>query len=477
MIYLKQNADNFNNDFRAMLQAFFPGEKIVLSKEDTRMTFEALFSFGEVELRLSDEDGYFACQKVVCDYENRKEARNPIKAGIYHLLRDYTKRTLPWGDMTGVRPTKIATELVEKGYGDEDILNYYTDTYFVQQQKADICLEVAKREHALMEGISFPDSYCLYIGIPFCPSTCLYCSFTSYPIAGYREKTGDYLEALFQEMEYAAWAYRKKRLLCVYIGGGTPTSLEAEQLEAIIQKVYECFDTTYLREFTVEAGRPDSITKEKLLALKENGVTRISINPQTMNQDTLNLIGRAHTVEMTKEAFHLARELGFDNINMDMIVGLPGETLKEISHTLEEIKKLAPDSLTVHSLAIKRAANLNIQMEKYRSMIKGSTNEMLLLVDDYAKEAGLKPYYLYRQKNIPGNLENIGYAKDGLACLYNILIMEEKMDIVALGAGASSKLVFHSENRIERIENVKNVEEYMKRIDEMIKRKKDMFEG
>jgi oxygen-independent coproporphyrinogen-3 oxidase len=270
---------------------------------------------------------------------------------------------------------------------------------------------------------------------------------------------------------------KSKKLISIYFGGGTPTSIEADQLRRLLIKVRESFCLDYLKEFTVEAGRPDSITREKLEVLLECGVTRVSINPQTMNQDTLKLIGRAHTVEQTIEAFHMAREVGHKNINMDIIVGLPGEDIDHVKYTLDQIYQLKPDSLTVHSLALKRAANLNIQMEKYRSMIKGATNEMLELVDSYAEKLGLAPYYLYRQKNIPGNLENIGYAKPGLECLYNILIMEEKQDIIALGAGASSKFVFRDRlPKIQRSENVKNVDQYITRVEEMIARKHVLME-
>ena len=235
--------------------------------------------------------------------------------------------------------------------------------------------------------------------------------------------------------------------------------------------IHELFPVEESEEFTVESGRPDSITKEKFRILKEAGVTRISINPQTMHQETLDLIGRAHTVEQTKETFLLARECGFDNINMDIITGLPGESLSYVHETLDEIFKLRPESLTVHSLAIKRAAHLNIEMEKYQGMVKGSTNEMLRLVDEYASNMGMEAYYMYRQKNIPGNLENIGYCVPDKECLYNILIMEEKQDIISCGAGASSKYVFE-QGRIERTENVKNLDHYINRIDEMIDRKR-----
>lgn len=368
---------------------------------------------------------------------------------------------------------------MENGESEEAIHKVYTDTYLTIDQKADICIEVAKKEQELFCDFHYEEEYCIYIGIPFCPTRCLYCSFTSYPIAAYQNKVEDYLQALYKEMEYVAnaEAYQNKRLVAIYIGGGTPSALSAEQLSALITKLKQTFDMQYVKEFCVECGRPDSITMDKLTVLHELGVERISINPQTMSDETLKLIGRAHTVEQTKEAFLLARKAGFTNINMDMIVGLPGEEIAEVRHTLSEIKKLAPDSLTVHSLAIKRAANLNIQMEQYHSLIKGSTNEMLLEVDKCARELNLFPYYLYRQKNIPGKLENIGYAEEGKECLYNILIMEEKMDILAMGAGASSKFVFHDENRIERVENVKNVDEYINRIDEMIERKRKMFAG
>ncbi len=488
MIYLKQNADIYNNDIRAMLQAFFDNEKVVLTKDDTRIFLKVEYiadsdvetqvtSGGYVTYTLEDEDGYNASKTVVVDYTNKKVARNPLKAALYHMLSDYTGKELPWGSMTGVRPTKVATEWLENGKNDEEIRHLYTNTYLTIPQKADICIEVAKKEQELFKDFSYDEEYCIYIGIPFCPSRCLYCSFTSYPIAQYANKVEDYLQALYKEMEFVAKAdaYKSKRLVAIYIGGGTPSALTAEQLQALVSRLKSTFDMQHVREFCVECGRPDSITMDKLRVLKELGVERISINPQTMSDETLQLIGRAHSVEQTKEAFAMAREAGFDNINMDMIVGLPGEDIEDVRHTLSEIRAMKPDSLTVHSLAIKRAANLNIEMERYQSLIKGSTNEMLLEVDACARELEMAPYYLYRQKNIPGKLENIGYAVEGKECVYNILIMEEKLDILGMGAGSSSKFVFRKENRIERVENVKNVDEYINRIDEMIERKKKMF--
>ncbi|MCM1158026.1 MAG: coproporphyrinogen dehydrogenase HemZ [Bacteroidales bacterium] len=488
MIYLKQNEELYNNDIRVMLQAFFDNEKIVLTEENTRLMLDVEYTAdvdvetgvrtgGYVTFLLEDENGYRQSKTVVVDFLNKRAARNPLKAALYRMLSAYTGKELPWGSLTGVRPTKIATELLEHGETEENIHKVYTDTYLTIPQKADICIEVAKKEQELLRDFRYPEEYCLYIGIPFCPTRCLYCSFTSYPITVYRDRVEDYLQALYREMEFTAEneAYKKKKLSAVYIGGGTPSALTAEQLEELITRLIRSFDMSGVREFCVECGRPDSITMEKLERLKALGVQRISINPQTMSEDTLKLIGRAHSVEQTKEAFMLARKAGFTNINMDMIVGLPGEDIRNVRHTLSEIQKLHPDSLTVHSLAIKRAADLNIEMERYRKLVKGSTNEMLLAADTCAREMGMLPYYLYRQKNIPGKLENIGYAAPGKECLYNILIMEEKLDILALGAGASSKFIFYGENRIERVQNVKNVEEYITRIDEMIERKRRMF--
>ena len=488
MIYLKQNLELYDNDIRVMLQAFFDNEKIVRTRAGARLSLIVEYTVesdvetqvtngGYVTFILEDTDGYHDEKTIVVDFQNKKIAKNPLKAALYRQLSAYTGKSLPWGTLTGVRPTKIATEMLEQGIPEETIHKAYTDTYLTIPQKADICVEVAKKEQELFRDFHYEEEYCIYIGIPFCPSRCLYCSFTSYSIDGYRDKVDIYLETLYREMEFVAAsdAYKDKRLVAIYICGGTPSALSAEQLKALVTKLKQTFDMSRVKEFCVECGRPDSITRDKLQVLKDLGVERISINPQTMSDDTLKLIGRAHSAKQTKEAFALARDVGFANINMDIIVGLPGEDMEHLRNTLSEIKELHPDSLTVHSLAIKRAANLNKELEQYHKLIKGSTNEMLLAVDECARDMGLLPYYLYRQKNIPGKLENIGYAAPGKECVYNILIMEEKLDIIAMGAGAASKFVFRQDNRIERAENVKKVDEYIARIDEMMERKQKLF--
>lgn len=481
MIYLLQNDRAYDYDVRAIALAFFERRKIVeieaqqqeeilLEKEDLYLRLD--FGQNRILGMLMDYEGKTAEETVDCDYQDHKQNRNEVCRFLYRLFRKYTGRNLPWGMLTGIRPTKIIMKWMEEESDPEKLEERFSRTYLADAQKAQLCRKVAEKERKILESREFEKEYSLYIGIPFCPTTCLYCSFTSFPVSRFRDRMEPYLEALFQELQFVSSHYRNKRLTSIYIGGGTPTALDESSLLKLMEMIHQLFPVGQTEEFTVEAGRPDSITREKFTVLKEAGVTRISINPQTMHQETLDLIGRAHTVQQTKEAFWLARECGFHNINMDMITGLPGEGLSHVRGTLEEIFALKPESLTVHSLAIKRAAHLNIEMEKYRGLVRGSTNEMLRLVDSCAGEMGMEPYYMYRQKNIPGNLENIGYCIPGKESLYNILIMEEKQDIISCGAGASTKYVFPGENRIERTENVKNLDHYICRIDEMIERKR-----
>ena len=391
---------------------------------------------------------------------------------LYKLLSQATGQTLPWGNLTGIRPTKIAMGLIESGMSNAQAAEYMRNTYFTSNEKTALAITIANRERELLKDIDYENGYSLYVGIPFCPSICLYCSFSSSPLERWRDQVDAYLDALLKELDFIAEAMKDKVLDTIYIGGGTPTTLEPYQIRRLLSHISEKFPVEQVKEYTVEAGRPDSITREKLQALREFPVTRISVNPQTMNQATLDLIGRKHTVEDTRHAFALARECGFDNINMDLIVGLPGEQKEDAQRTLEEIKKLVPDSLTVHSLAVKRAARLNMFKDQYQEMGFINNQEIMNLAMEYAHDCQMGPYYLYRQKNMCGNLENIGYAKVDKAGIYNILIMEEKQSILAAGAGASTKFVFQNGERIERAENVKDVANYISRIDEMIERKR-----
>ena len=356
----------------------------------------------------------------------KKYLKKELKKQIYRVMHELTKAELPWGALTGIRPTKLIVTMIEAApdVTDEEITSFLKENYYVTDEKAALGIQIARREIKLLEKIDYEEGYSLYIGIPFCPTTCLYCSFTSYPIGAYTKKADDYVTALLKEISYASARFADRKLNSIYIGGGTPTTLEPEQLDRLLHAVRDSFDFSHNQEFTVEAGRPDSITPEKLAVLLKHGVTRISINPQTMNQKTLDLIGRYHTVEQVKETFQLARKMGFDNINMDFIVGLPGETMEDIRFSMEEVQKLNPDSLTIHSLAIKRAARLNIMREQYKDFTIENNEQIMELCAAAAENMGMTPYYMYRQKNIAGNMENVGYARTGRAGIYNILIME-----------------------------------------------------
>ena len=451
MIGILLNDTAYEQDIRELLMAFYPGETFVHEKQDdvdfyvegtcTQNADETKFG-----LKITNPAGTVADETVFpIDYDVRLNAKTTIKKELYGMLKKRTGKELPWGTLTGIRPTKIAMTRLDP------------------------------RERELLSHIDYENGYSLYVGIPFCPTTCLYCSFTSYPIGAWEKKVHLYLKALFKELDYVAEKMKGRTLDTIYFGGGTPTSLKAEELDALLTKIENTFDLSKVQEFTVEAGRPDSITEDKFKVLRAHNISRISINPQTMKQATLDLIGRHHTVDMVKEKFRMARDLGFDNINMDLIIGLPEEDIDDVRSTMEQVRELAPDSVTVHSLAIKRAARLNIFKERYANLKIQNTQEMIDLTAKYAREMGLEPYYLYRQKNMAGNFENVGYAAPGKACIYNILIMEEKQTIVACGAGTTTKVTFPAENRLERAENVKDVASYIERIDEMIDRKEKLL--
>jgi oxygen-independent coproporphyrinogen-3 oxidase len=405
----------------------------------------------------------------------KAQYKNLMKRYLYKQLAKLTGKSLPWGILTGIRPTKLVYEMLEQGEAELSIYRKMQEEYLCSDSKTAMSIRIAARELELLRRMDYRNGYSLYLGIPFCPTTCLYCSFTSYSIVRFSGLVEAYLSALEKEIEYASTCFPDKKLTTVYIGGGTPTTLTAQQLDRLLGKVRKHFDFTGVLEFCVEAGRPDSITKEKLLVLKKWGVDRISINPQSMQQKTLDIIGRRHTVEEVEAAFRMARETGHDNINMDIIIGLPEENPDDVAETLRQIKELNPDSLTVHTLALKRAARLNTEKESYADRKAFDVPAMLEETIHYAKENDYLPYYLYRQKNMADNLENIGYARYGKEGLYNILIMEEKQTILALGAGGMSKFVFHDENRLERVDNVKSVTDYIARIDEMIQRKRDFL--
>lgn len=476
MIQIQCKETLYTYNLYHITKAFFPNAEI---KQCVDAEQEPL-----VRIELDDGSCFLLDAKEFEENQKKEDAQEKKKIVtkmVYRFLSEKTGQEMAWGMLTGVRPTKLAMHQMENGMNEAQAKAFLQEVYCVSEKKARLAVDIACREKALLSKLDYLNGFSLYVGIPFCPSICSYCSFSSSPIDVWSPRMDDYLKALCIELHHIAKETEGKTLNTIYIGGGTPTTLTARQLEKLLNVVDELFLNeergAELLEYTVEAGRPDSITKEKLEVICSHPVTRISVNPQTMQQKTLDFVGRKHTVQAVKDIFHLARELGFDNINMDLIAGLPGENAEDMRDTLRQIEELSPDSLTVHSLAIKRAARM-AQEQPVRDL----HTEITEMVEDAAKTAeklGLVPYYLYRQKNIAGNFENVGYAKADKAGIYNILIMEEKQTIYAAGAGATTKIVLPEKIKTEngketnliRIENVKNIEAYIDRIDEMIKRK------
>ncbi len=476
-IGIQLTKNDFMYDIHSLVKSFYPDDEV------------SVFTCEDEEKANAEWDTLFEIE--IPEYTDRKSAKDQLKKDVYQMLVDLTGETLPWGTLSGIRPTKIPMKMLEDGNSHDEIYRYMKDTYYTSDEKIRLAAAVAQKENELLKPLSLgDDSYSLYINIPFCPSICLYCTFASSPVDRWAKEIDRYLDILIQEMRLGRDMLKKEGYhecpTTVYIGGGTPTALTAEQLDRLLCETEQIWDLSGIHEYTVEAGRPDSFTKEKLAVLKQHRVGRISVNPQTMNQKTLDLIGRDHTVEETKEAFRIAREAGFDNINMDIILGLPGEEEQEVRNTLSQIMSLDPDSLTVHSLAIKRASRLRKTIREdreenadadrgnYEGYAFENSDILMDLSAQSAKDMQMKPYYLYRQKNMRGNLENTGFARDGKECLYNILIMEEKESIIAFGAGASTKRV-RTNGKIDRIVNPKNIETYETKVLELAEKKAKLF--
>ena len=467
MITAELTRTNLEYDMNALLKSFYPSEevKMVGTEAEEGVLLVRILKDGVVLTELSLPDEYDS---------NKSVFKNEIRRKLYKDLEKINGHGLPWGILNGIRPTKLVMKEILAGKSDEEAVAFMKDTYLASDEKARLAVRIAKNERKVIERSKGEDGWSLYIGIPFCPTTCMYCSFTSYAISLWKDRVGEYIEAMFKEIDAAADIMGGKNPDTIYIGGGTPTTLEAEEFERLFKKLEETFDMDSLLEFTVEAGRADSITREKLKVLKKHGVSRISVNPQTMNDETLELIGRRHNVAQVKEAFEAAREEGFENINMDMILGLPGEADDEVRRTVEEIEKLKPDNLTVHSLAIKRASALAKLIDKMGYERLHNSDSTMAIASEAAGRMGMQPYYLYRQKNMSGNFENTGYAIPGKEGIYNILIMEEIQSIIAVGAGTVTKRVAEDGN-ITRCDTPKDVGLYIRVIDDMIKRKKDLF--
>lgn len=467
MIQITIKDNEFSYDMTALAQVFCPEKQCAVTENPQWLEREGYSVSWEIDGAVRYED-----------FLPSPYTKNEVKRHVYDFLCHYTGKTLPWGILTGVRPAKIPLHMLMEGTEEEEISRILREEYRCSPDKTKLVMDVARREYALTGKIDHKNSISIYIGIPFCPSICAYCSFSSYPVRQYEEKIGAYLDALEKELAYAQGAVRGKKLQAVYIGGGTPTALPKAAFARLLEMTDRYLPMDQVREYTVEAGRPDSMTDEKLRCMKEHRVSRISINPQSMKQHTLDLLGRKHTIDDVKRVYGLARKFGFDNINMDLIAGLPEETLEDFGQTLRETAQLEPDSITVHTLVIKRASQMRReQMERGEPWEENRrVSAMQDAAERFCREHGYEPYYMYRQKNKAlttrnTNQENVAYARPGKECLYNIFMMEELETVLALGSGGSSKYVYPEENRMERVENVKSIDHYMDRIDEMIQRK------
>lgn len=489
MIHVLLKGHDFRHDIGELIKVFGLFKDIAFISEETEYdNRNNFFLINEVinkdgkclistrltknEKLLSSDDRVHTIDLNKSEIKRRKELKRNVKVSVFDALLKISNNNIPWGILTGIRPTKIIHEFLDNNKSVDSINQILKEDYRISDEKAKLLIDIALCERKYIYPID-DNLVSIYVSIPFCPTRCVYCSFPSNPIKEGSNKLQHYLEALHSEIQKTSELLKKanKKVESIYIGGGTPTTLSWVQLDNLISYLLNVFDTSKLKEFTVEAGRPDTIDINKLKTLKENGVDRISINPQTMNLKTLELIGRKHTAEEIERAFFTAREIGFNTINMDIIIGLPGEGISEIESTMEAIKRLGPENLTVHTLAVKRSSKLKGTLGEFKMCNEALVKEMLELTKDYAHTIGLYPYYMYRQKYMIGNLENVGYCKEGHECLYNMQIMEEKQSIIALGAGGVSKIVFPKENRLERVPNVKNIDEYIKRVDEMVQRK------
>lgn len=457
-----------------LLRVFFPNEKIHVVFEKSQNTGEAVLTteITDTHAVAVFHDGQTKrTSKALLSEIDDKELL--LATQMYKVLTDLTGYVPKWGLLTGIRPSKLLIAL-QKEMGTENAARYFTERFFVAPEKTALAESVAAREDAIIQT-SKPDSCSLYVSIPFCPTRCSYCSFVSHAISSpsVKKLIPDYVALLSQEIAETGKMAKELglRLESVYFGGGTPTTLSAEELGTLLAAVDKAFDLSGVREYTVEAGRPDTITKEKLDALYRGGVTRISINPQTFNNQVLENIGRKHTAAMTEEAFIAARNAGFHNINMDLIAGLPGDTTDSFASSIDKAISFTPENITVHTLSLKRSSNMGTsgtQIDRSQGL---AADEMLHYAYKALTEQAYSPYYMYRQARTLGNLENTGYTKDGFECLYNIFMMEECHTVFAVGAGAVTKLKAPHGKEIERIFNYKYPYEYISGFSELQKRK------
>ena len=473
-LYVKNH--NFHFELENLTRLFFPNEKITVIRDFSEPQPPYIYTEVSDKITISVNIGSFnksetAVKKLTDDDNELVSAQL-----LYKLLCDFTGLTQPWGILTGVRPVKLLRRLAEES-SEEQAVKKFENDFFVSNEKIALSRETEHNERKILE-LSKPESFSLYVGIPFCPSRCSYCSFVMASIERAEKLIEPYTKLLCEEIKRTAEIANKLglRLETVYFGGGTPTTLSAEQLNTVLGTVNNSFDMSTCREFTVEAGRPDTIDIAKLFALKENKVDRISINPQTVNDEVLKTIGRKHTAQEFFDAFELARKCGFDNINTDLIAGLPTDTPESFKNSLDSIVRLNAECITVHTLCMKRASRLTTEGVTLDLQQARDAREMLAYTQNILGQNEYIPYYMYRQSRMVGNLENVGWSKKGFESLYNVYVMDETHTILACGSGGVTKLKRNNPDYLERIFNFKYPYEYIDRFDELIQRKSGIMQ-
>lgn len=473
-LYVKNH--NFHFELENLTRLFFPNEKITVIRDFSEPQPPCIYTEVSDKITISVNIGSFnkseTAVKRLTDDDNELVSAQLL----YKLLCDFTGLTQPWGILTGVRPVKLLRRLAEESSEEQAVKKFEKD-FFVSNEKIALSRETEHNERKILE-LSKPESFSLYVGIPFCPSRCSYCSFVMASIERAEKLIEPYTKLLCEEIKRTAEIANKLglRLETVYFGGGTPTTLSAEQLDTVLRTVNKSFDMSTCREFTVEAGRPDTIDIAKLFALKENKVDRISINPQTVNDEVLKTIGRKHTAQQFFDAFELARKCGFDNINTDLIAGLPTDTPESFKNSLDSIVRLNAECITVHTLCMKRASRLTTEGVTLDLQQARDAREMLAYTQNILGQNEYIPYYMYRQSRMVGNLENVGWSKKGFESLYNVYVMDETHTILACGSGGVTKLKRNNPDYLERIFNFKYPYEYIDRFDELIQRKSGIMQ-
>ena len=484
MIAISTNRSEYRNDIAEEIRLFLGLAEIVLLEEIDPSSAKIVFDLQLLQNRLHytavaranefESMETFDLSENATALEKKKLEKRALKLACYHLLkRMYPDVATPWGSLTGIRPTKLFRELMQQG-GEESARAQFLGVFDVSPEKTDLAARICSVQEPFIRSVQ-PNEIDIYVGIPFCKTKCLYCSFPS-EVLGKQDRLTQYLDLLKRDIAAGAALVRENGLTVrsFYMGGGTPTVLSAGQMDALLSFIRAQYGS-FGCEATVEAGRPDTIDREKLLVLKEHGIGRISINPQTMNDETLRRVGRSHTKDDIVRVYEHAREIGFDSINMDLIAGLPGETAADMQRSCDAIVPLQPDNLTVHSLAIKRSSTLKKELDDHAISSAAGAEEMTRIGAACAEQMGMQPYYMYRQKYMSGNLENVGYALPGKECVYNIDMMEETASILSHGAGTMTKRVFGGQNRIERLPSPKDVPTYLAKLERLIDDKRAFF--